>query len=100
MIKVTLKIEDELMREVEKLAYRENASINDVVARILLSGLKALDREEVQSQRPYRQRTYNMGEPKVDLTKALALAGELEDEAIIEQMKRAEPQSSDSQIRR
>lgn len=31
--------------------------------------------------------SYSMGEPYVDLTKALQLAGELEDEAILEKMR-------------
>lgn len=29
---------------------------------------------------PFRQRTFQLGRPRVDLTKALALAGELEDQ--------------------
>lgn len=38
-------------------------------------------------RRPFRQRTFDMGEPLIDLTKALQIAGELEDEAIIERMR-------------
>lgn len=29
---------------------------------------------------PFRQRTFGLGQPRVDLTKALALAGELDDQ--------------------
>jgi hypothetical protein len=37
--------------------------------------------------KPFKQRTFKMGEPLVDLTKALALAGELEDLEIIAKMR-------------
>jgi hypothetical protein len=37
--------------------------------------------------KPYRMKTYNMGVPKVDLTHALRLAGELEDEEIVRKMQ-------------
>jgi hypothetical protein len=41
-----------------------------------------------KSQRkPYRTKTYNMGVPKVDITHANRLAGELEDEEIIRKMR-------------
>jgi hypothetical protein len=37
---------------------------------------------------PFRQRTHDMGVPKMGLTKALQFAGELEDEEIIAKMRR------------
>lgn len=36
---------------------------------------------------PFRTKTYDMGPPKVDLTKALRLAGELEDADIIAKLR-------------
>lgn len=39
---------------------------------------------------PFVQRTFHTGVPLVDLTKANQLAGELEDEALIEKMRRIE----------
>ena len=39
---------------------------------------------------PFIQRTFDMGEPLVDLTKANQLAAELEDEELIEKMRRIE----------
>ena len=38
-------------------------------------------------EKPYEQPVFDMGEPLVDLTKALALAGELEDQDIIAKMR-------------
>jgi hypothetical protein len=40
--------------------------------------------------KPFRQRTFDMGKPLVDLTKALALADELGDEALIAKMRARE----------
>jgi hypothetical protein len=37
------------------------------------------------------QRSFHMGRPLVDLSKANALAGELEDAALIERMQRRRP---------
>lgn len=37
--------------------------------------------------RRFRQRTFDMGEPRVDLTHANRIAAELEDDAIIERMR-------------
>jgi hypothetical protein len=37
---------------------------------------------------PFRTKTYPMGKPKIDLTKALQLAGELDDEHQIDIMRR------------
>lgn len=36
---------------------------------------------------PFRTRTFDMGEPAIPLDKALRLAGELEDEAIIRKLE-------------
>jgi hypothetical protein len=41
---------------------------------------------------PFKQRTAHMGVPLVDLTKALSLAGELEDAELIARMQRRQTQ--------
>lgn len=41
-------------------------------------------------RQPYRMQPRPMGRPKVDLTKALQLAGELEDQELIARMRRDE----------
>ena len=45
-----------------------------------------------KGRKPFVQKTYKMGPPKVDLTKALQLAGELEDQEIIRKMRLNEQQ--------
>ena len=44
-------------------------------------------RKAAGAAEPFRQRTFNMGVPLVDLTKANQLAGELEDEELIAKMR-------------
>ena len=39
-----------------------------------------------QPRKRFRTKTYNMGVPKVDITHALRLAGELEDEEIVRKL--------------
>jgi hypothetical protein len=48
----------------------------------------AIREGSTRPETPFRTKTYPMGKPKVDLTKALQLAGELEDEHQIEIMRR------------
>jgi hypothetical protein len=36
---------------------------------------------------PFRQRRFNLGRPRIDLTKALALAGELDDQQTLERQR-------------
>lgn len=53
-------------------------ALNDAIRR----GASARDSERFETQ------TFDMGVPLVDLTKALQLAGELEDESIAPQLRR------------
>jgi hypothetical protein len=48
----------------------------------------AIREGSARPEAPLRTKTYPMGKPKVDLTKALQLAGELDDERQIEIMRR------------
>jgi hypothetical protein len=48
----------------------------------------AIRRSGADAGEPYRMTTYDMGQPLVDVTKAMQLYGELEDERQIEIMRR------------
>ena len=48
-------------------------------------GLK-VQGEEADKGRPFRQKTFRMGSPRIDIDKALALAAALEDEEVIRKM--------------
>lgn len=41
-----------------------------------------------KSAKPFKQRTFDMGRPLVDLTKALSLAAELEDSETLDKIRR------------
>lgn len=61
---------------------------NKPVAKIVpLHAKGEVAREDIP---PFIQRTFHMGEPLVDLTKANQLAAELEDEELIAKMRRIE----------
>ena len=56
-------------------------ALNEAV-RIALAG-----RKDFGSHRPYRIKTVDMGIPKTNLTKALAIAAEMEDEELIRKFR-------------
>jgi hypothetical protein len=85
-MRTTLRIEDSLLRELKQRALREKTSLTQLVNQVLRKGL--ISDAVKPARRKFRQKTYNMGQPKFDLTKALALADALGDEEIIEKMKR------------
>ena len=75
----TVRIDDDLMIELEARAHAESVSLTRILNRTLRAGL-ARPRPDGARRRPFRQKTAAMGQPTADLDKALALAGRLEDE--------------------
>lgn len=75
----TVRIEDDLMVALRARASEEGISLTRVLNRVLRAGM-AVPKRARSGARPYRQRTFAMGQPLVDLDKALALAGRLEEE--------------------
>ncbi|MEX0714278.1 MAG: hypothetical protein WD278_18225 [Pirellulales bacterium] len=53
---------------------------------LLRRGLDAARRNK--KTRKYREKTFAMGEPRIDLTKALAVAAVIEDTEIVEKLSR------------
>ena len=83
-MRTTVRIDDDLMRELKERARREAVPLARLINRLIRRGLEL----RAKPAKPYRERTYSMGVPKVDLTKALAFAAELEDEEIIAKLAR------------
>jgi hypothetical protein len=81
-----VRIDDDLLRELKSRAQRENSSLTQLLNRVIRRGL-ANGEAAGGKKRRFRQKTYDMGIPRFDVTKALALAAELEDEAIIEKLR-------------
>ena len=86
-MRTTVTIDDDLLRELKEQAHEEGTSLAKLINRVLRRGVKEM-RDEGKQARPFHQTTYPMGQPKVNLNKALALAASLEDEEICEKLAR------------
>ena len=86
-MRTTVQIDDDLIRDLKKQAQHEKTSLAKLINRVLRHGMRALLGEKKQV-RPFREKTFSMGEPKVDLDKALTLAALLEDEEVCEELAR------------
>jgi len=77
-VRTTLTLDEAIARELKRRARDEGKPFKAVVNETLLRGLSPPARKA----KPYRLRTVSLGGPVpgVDLDKALALAGALEDE--------------------
>jgi plasmid stability protein len=84
-LRTTITLDDTLARELQRRAADSGRSFKDVVNETLLRGLS-----EGPGRKRYRQRTFSLGGAVegVDLTKALALAGALEDDEIARKLTR------------
>lgn len=78
-MRTTLRIDDDLLRELKKRAARERVSLAKLANEILRRGLRAPVHE---SPGPFEQPTFAMGPARIDLTKALSVADLLEVEEV------------------
>jgi len=83
-MRTTLRIDDDLMRQLKDRARREEVSLNRLVNDTLRSSLANPPAQP--KKKKFVQRTRPMGRPLIDLTKASAFAAQLEDEEIIRKM--------------
>lgn len=75
-MRTTLRLDDDLVMDLKTLAARKNASLGEVTNQVLRRGLQPLE-EPPGNRRRYREKVVNMGEPAVNLDKALALSTSL-----------------------
>ena len=78
-MRTTLRIDDDLLRELKERAAEAQVSLAQLVNDVLRRGL---DAPQPERREPVRQPTFAMGAPRVDLTKALSIADMLEDEEV------------------
>lgn len=78
-MRTTLRIDDDLLRELKQRAADAKVSLAQLVNDVLRRGLAAPDPEPVER---FEQPTFAMGPARVDLTKALSIADTLEDEEV------------------
>lgn len=84
-MRTTVAIDDDLLQELKQRAHDEGTSLAKLINRFLRRGIQG-ERTVSKQQPPFRQRTYPMGEPRLNLDKALALAALLEDEEVAQKM--------------
>lgn len=72
-------IDEDVVQQLKSLAETRGESLSRVVNRILRIGLQHMASAPSASE-PYREAVASMGQPRLDLTKALELADRLEDE--------------------
>lgn len=84
-MRTTLTIDDALLDSLKKRAIESGKPFKQIVNETLLAGLQT----EATERKPYRLQPAALGtaSPGINLDKALLLAGELEDQALIAKME-------------
>jgi hypothetical protein len=85
-MRTTVRIDDDLLRDLKRRAQSEKTSLTKIVNETIRHGLNVSRRKTPKKK--FRQRTFSMGPPRVDITKALQLAGQLEDKEILAKLAR------------
>lgn len=81
----TLRIDDDLLRELKTRAANEGLSLSDLVNLVLRQSIA----EPPRPRRPFEQKTRDLARPAFDITKANAIAADLEDETILRTVGRS-----------
>ena len=84
-MRTTLRLDDDLFRELKKRASREGLTLSELVN----LALRQTFQTEKRPRRAFRQKTRDLGRPAFDVTKANAVAAGLEDEAILRKLARS-----------
>jgi hypothetical protein len=87
-MRTTVRIDDDLLHDLKQRARQEKTTLTRIVNVLLRRGISASS-ETKRRRSPYREKTYSMGRPLVDVTKALSLAAQLDDDETIKQLKLA-----------
>ena len=87
--RTTVRIDDDLMRQLKERAARDSISLTRCLNQLIREGLRAASKPP--KRRRFVQKTYDMGEPLIDLTHTggiftNAVIDALEDEEIIRKM--------------
>lgn len=81
-MRTTLRIDDDLFRELKKRAGNEGLTLSEVVNLALRQSLST----EKRPRRVFHQKTRDLGRPSFDITRANAVAAEFEDQAILRKL--------------
>lgn len=83
-MRTTVRIDDDLIRALKERARREDISLSRLLNEAIRRGLSGAPAQ--QRKKRFVQKTYKMGRPLMELTKAAALAAAMEDEEILRKM--------------
>jgi len=83
-MRTTVRIDDDLMNDLKQRAQAEHLSLTRLINRLLRIGIQTSS--ETKRRRPFRQKTFHMGQPQSDLNKILAWADNREDEEILRKL--------------
>ena len=87
-MRTTVTIDPDVEVLLRKAVRKSGEPFKQVLNNAVRDGLLGAERRAATARKPFKQRTFNMGLPLVDLTKANALAGELEDQELVAKMRR------------
>ncbi len=85
-MRTTLTIDDAIAKALKQRAFETGMSFKAVVNEALRRGLEPAAPKRMSKQK-FRQRSFALGLPKVDLVKANALAAELENQALLQKQE-------------
>jgi hypothetical protein len=84
-MRTTVTIDPDVQALLRKAMRERGEPFKQVLNAALREGLRGGERRPAK---PFRQRTFDLGRPLVDLTKALSLAAELEDASSVSRVRR------------
>jgi hypothetical protein len=87
-MRTTLRIDDDLLRELKAQADREQVALTELVNRLIRRALETGRPGFGRRRRVYREQVVSMGRPRVPLDKALSIAAGLEDDEVAEELAR------------
>jgi hypothetical protein len=85
-MRTTVRIDDDLLKELKQRAALENLSFTRMLNRTLRQGLHSLASDGNKRQ-PYREQPVSMGKPRIDTVKSLSLAAGLEDDEVARELQ-------------
>jgi len=80
-MRTTVTLDDDLAAQLKDRAHARGVPFKTAINEAIRSGL-----EKPRKPTPYRVPTRKMGAPKIDLTRATQLAGQLEDDELVRRM--------------
>lgn len=83
-MRTTVTLDPDVFRLLKEAEHRSGLPFKQVLNDALRAGLK----RPAARTRPFKQRVFSLGRPRVDLTKAGALAAELEDLEVVAKGRR------------